>query len=395
MALWTFKQWFKNKLFGIKDLDFKVKNRAELLRIECVAEILQKLKSRVRKIERIGLKLKVKDIKHRVQRFYRDQYGNEVELNEPLFTQNEIETIKKVNRNYLLVISLFIIAETALYYLTAQLFVPADMIILKLLVALFFGLIFMYCLDLGLEKHFEYKDALESFEKGNINKTTLKKFRDKKYFGYFLIVITFVAIIAAGIIRSLYLEQFDTTGLSESEIARQKLVNQFASVLTITATLATALLMAYVKQQRVEISVKHRMYKNWRKNNKERNEYLEELTQLISELKTKVYESVNKYWNLILELALIYKSDYDKKNEDLYKEYQQLKANNNLTINEKTYQKFKDIQSVDKQLFEYGIYNDTNLRDILIKVAQIEQDPVEYFKKLDLKINDEDESNDK
>ena len=62
--------------------------------------------------------------------------------------------MKSLRRFYWFIVLLFVLAESGLYYLTAQVFIPGGAEYAKLILALFLGLVVMVILNFSFEKHF-------------------------------------------------------------------------------------------------------------------------------------------------------------------------------------------------------------------------------------------------
>ncbi|HED05319.1 MAG TPA: hypothetical protein ENI61_01385 [Ignavibacteria bacterium] len=261
-------------------------------------------------------------------------------------------------------------AESGLYYLTAQVFIPGGADYAKLILALFMGLVVMVILNFSFEKHFEYREILANKEKLNISNEELKNKRDIRILGYILGFLSFTIMLAAGLVRIYFLEQMDLTGYTVREVANLQKVGAWASYLTLAVTFALAIFLALLKKQQMANSYAYKRYKKWNETVKKTNEYFQDRIKAKKDLENIYKPLIDKYWQLVKELERIWGIECDELNKDLFDEYKKLKRSGGLTIDDDVYKKYEDILFTDYELFKFGIEKDADIKDILAMVNE-------------------------
>jgi len=367
---WYFKWWRTRQLKKQSQIPHKLKLNTQRLKSECVYEIKEKNKPIIDSIGMLNRKLDVKDHKMNIIKTDRDEHGIEKEKKDVLFTQTEIVKMKSLRRFYWFIVLLFIMAESGLYYLTAQVFLPGGAEYAKLILALFLGLVVMVVLNFSFEKHFEYREILANKEKLGISDEELKNKRDIKILGYILGFLSFAIMLAAGLVRIYFLEQMDLEGYSTQEAANLQLVGTWASYLTLAVTFALAIFLALLKKQQMANSYAYKRYKKWHETIGKTNDYTQEKIKAENDLKENYKPLIDKYWQLVKELERIWGIEYDEQDKDLFDEFKDLKRSGGLEINDDTYKKYEDILYANSDLFKFGVMKDTEIDNILATLKE-------------------------
>jgi len=358
-----------------------MKIETDALKSNCVAEIQDEIEPMWLSIKRVIYKLGIKSIQNNRARIYRDEFGKEVVLPNPVFSENQIAEMKVKQRLYLIIIIGFTIAESFLYYLTASLFVPGGSIWMKIAVAIFLALLIMFALNYAFEKHFLHREAVERHSRKEISDYQLTRFRDTRNIGYVIIVLCFAAIIFAGLSRIFFLENIPGNGLSAAKLLSVQRASKMASILTMVVTLITAIFMAAVKQDHGKYGLKLKVFKAWHGAHVSRNELTQELIRNANAIMLVTEQHIEKYWQLVIDLKRVYKmeTEYDAKYKDLNDEYEKLKSKRGFTLNDDLYRKFAPLQCVDDFMFRYGVVNDKHIQDKIafaIKILSMPQDHI-------------------
>jgi hypothetical protein len=330
-----------------------------------VYEIKEKYKSEIGNYNRLKQKLEIKDEKMKVIKTDRDEYGLEKEKKEILFTQGEIEKMKLLRRFYWFIVLLFILAESGLYYLTAQVFIPGGSEYAKMVLAVFLGLVVMVLLNFSFQKHFEYREILANREKLNISNEELKNKRDIRILGYVVGALCLLIMLAAALVRIYFLEQMDLGGYTPEEIENLYKVGTWASYLTLAVTFALAIFLALLKKQQMENSYRYKVYRKWSGTIRKANEYKQDQLKVKNEIESIYKPLIDKYWQLVKELEKIWGIEYDEQDKDLFDELKALKRSGNLKVDEDAYKKFEDILYANYDLFKYGIERDADIKGMI------------------------------
>jgi len=378
---WLFRWWYVMKLKEQMNSPFKMKLETDALKSNCVSEIQNEIEPLWLSIKKLIYKLGVKSIQNNRTRIYRDEFGKELILPNPVFSENQIAEIKTKQRLYLIIIICFTIAESFLYYLTASLFVPGGSIWMKISVAVFLALLIMFALNYAFEKHFLYREAVERHSRNELNDHQLKRFQDTRNIGYFIIALCFAAIIFAGLSRVFFLENIPANGLGAAKLLSIQKASKMASILTMVVTFITAIFMASLKQDQGKYGMKLRVFKSWHNAHVRRNEYTQHLIKDANSIMLITEQYIEKYWQLVIDLKRVYnmENEYDAKYQQLHQEYDKLKAKSGFVLNKDLYRKFSPIQCVDDFLFRYGVVNDEHIKEKVSFAVAILSMPKEHI----------------
>lgn len=365
MFSWFFTWWRKRQLKNQAQIPHKLKLNTQRLKAECVYEIKVTYKPIHDTFEMLKRKIEVKDAKLKVIETDRDEHGIEKEKKDVLFTQGEIEKMKSLRRFYWFIVLLFVLAESGLYYLTAQVFIPGGAEYAKLILALFLGLVVMVILNFSFEKHFEYRELVANKEKLNISPEELKNKRDIRILGYILGFLSFAIMLAAGLVRIYFLEQMDLTGYTQLEAANLQKVGTWASYLTLAVTFALAIFLALLKKQQVTNTYKYKIYKKLRETIKKANDYRQDKIKAKRDLENIYKPLIDKYWQLVKELERIWGIEYDEQDKDLFEELKRSKRSGEFKVDDIVYTKYEDVLYANYDLFKFGIERDADIKNIL------------------------------
>ncbi|RPI19854.1 MAG: hypothetical protein EHM58_00230 [Ignavibacteriae bacterium] len=289
------------------------------------------------------------------------------------FTEYEIQKVKSLNRFYYFIVTLFIIAEIGLYYLTASVFVPPQLEALKIVLALFLATVVMVVLNYSFDTHFKYREMQQKKEENKISEHILKNYKDTRNLGYVLTAVSFLIIITAGLVRIYFLEQTDTTGYTAEEIQSNERIGFWASILTMAITFALGIFMALVKRNQFTNKLKYKLWKKWRETVTKIHEHDENRKNLLSTFNNEIKKTIEKFWQLVLDVRRIYKLECDQNKDKLHEEYKKERLKPGFSINDSVYIKYDSIQSVDEKLFKYGILNADAIKEKMEEIRKNEE----------------------
>lgn len=367
---WFFKPWYVFKLRQQSNSPFKMKSEAESIQSDCLSEIQYSITTFWLSIKKIAYRLGVKLIQLNRARLDRRELEPPAFLPNPLFSQNQVARITRKFWIGVLTVPGFLTPESYLNLLISSLFLAGASDLAKLLFAVFLSLVFMLCLNFGFEQHFKFRRLKELAQSGQIPNGTLKRQNDLRILGYVLIAISLISILFCGLARTFFLEHIEPKGLPMDKILSNQKAGKYASLLGMLVTFAAALLLAWVKMDQASIADKYNVLKYWKKTVKRRNAYSQKLIVAGNKLLLSIDEIIETHWCLIIDLKRVYKmsQEYDLKYESLNQEYLELKARPGFTLNETIYRKFAPVQCAHRELFFFGIYNSTVVKD---KIAYV------------------------
>ena len=378
---WFFTWLYVNKLKEHKNSPIKMGTETQTLKSNCIAEIQNTIEHYWLSIKGLCYKLSIKTIQNNTALLYKDEFGKEVKLSNPVFSAVEVARINAKYWLYRLVLMGFSIAETFLYYLVAALFVPGGSEYIKIVVSAFLALLIMFAVDYAFESHFLFRNAADRHSKKELSDAELRVFKDKRNIGYVIIVLSFVAVVFAGLARIFFLENIPANGLSPEKLHSIILASKMASILTLFITIITAIYMAVLKQELAKDGVKFKVYQSWHKANVRRNDYTQQMIRNAEMIKLIAEEKLQKYWQLIIELRRVFKTEveYDTKFEQLNAEFLILISQPGFVMKDEVYRKFSRIESAHERLFEYGIFNNQGIKEKIAASLEILKIPEKHI----------------
>ncbi len=386
MFSWFFTWRRKRQLRKQSQIQHKLKLNTHKLKAACVSEINELYHDVMKAFDMLSRKLEVKDKKMKIIHDSPIDKNQLEEISEKIessstdntqkttlssnetkdkYPQAKIEKMKSEHRFFSFILFLFIIAESGLYYLTAQVFLPGGSEIPKIILALFFGLVIMAVLNFSFESHFEYREYLAQRGKPDFSEEVLKNKRDFRITGYVLAVLSFFIILWAALVRINYLEQMDLSGYSVTEAENLKMVGKWASYLTLTVTFALAIFLAVLKKQQKANAIEYKVYKMLRKTRKKLNIYKQDQISAKGQFENGYMNIIEIHWQLVKEMEVIWEIEYDAQDKDLFESFKEKKRKGNLIINSVTYKQYEDILYADYELFKFGVERDAKIAERL------------------------------
>jgi len=366
---WLYRWWYKKKLRKYMNQPFKIRNEANALKCSALINIVRITDRKLKEAEVRLNKLITRQKKEAMFEKYRDQFGNEKTITRPIFQQNEVEDAKSIVRRFFAAILLFVLFESVLWYFVADLFVSEGLQTLKILMAIFLGLIFMRVLERATELWSEYRLAEVEHNEERMTEIKFKKYKDNKKWAILLTILILLALIIAGISRLYFLEGYDPAIYGAEEAKRLNTLFMIAGIFLLILNIVTAIYLASISQKYNEIKIKYKIYRNWVKHNRKIKKYVDDLRELIIDIANGIKYYIERFWQLVIEMKRIYGQECDDDKMNLYDEYKNLKIAGNFNITKDIYVKYEDIQSTDKELWEFGINLDSQLIRINEKIT--------------------------
>lgn len=294
----------------------------------------------------------------------KDKLGNIVEV--PIeFVQSEIEKQKSAYRKYWFLMILFVGAETCLYYITMDIIAGEVGSVAKWGLSFLIAFLSILCFYYFFESHTDYLYYKNNKEKLNINDADVKSKYHGALFGYFIGFLGLSITILAAIVRIMYIEHIDTTGMTPEEISFANQINTIVTALIIVVTLAIALVLGYIKYSSYEQIYEYKAYKKWKRIIKRVNKFKQVFIKVKKNIDEHYKILIEENWQLVKELERIWGIDVDEQNMDLYKKLKDEKNRGTFVLNESTYSKYGDVINADKGLFEFAVRKETDIQNIL------------------------------
>jgi hypothetical protein len=376
---WIFRWWFVAKLQQQMSSPFKIKNEVDAVKSDCLVEIQSKIEPLWLSVKRLSFQIGIKTIQNNRARLTRNEINQHSVIPNPAFSQNQISKIIRKYWFNLCVIFFFVLSESFLYWLTASLFVPGGSEIIKASVAVFLAFLIMVSLNYGFTQHFMCRKLRYHYRKNEVTEYEIGKQKDTRFLGYILITLSFAAIIFSGLARIFFLENIPSTGLSPEKYKSVLLASKWASVLTMVVTVITAVVLGLIKREQSAVAEQYDVLSYWKRAIKKRNTYSKELIKDAGKILSIIEHTAEQHWQLIIDLKRIFKAEYDEKYEQLHQEYIEIKNKPGFTLNDNLYRKFSPIQGAHEELFRYGIYNNSELREKLSLVQGMIKSTEEYL----------------
>jgi len=293
--------------------------------------------------------LKIKNKKDAVTGTFRDIFGKEEKIKHPIFTQNEIARISAKRKLYPVLFFLLLVFEGMIYALLANLITPRDLREafppITLIFGLGFAIVFVVALHFGFQYYFSYLEAKEIVESKNLGKEKLRKYVVKRNMAYFVFFTFIVTNLATAIIRALILEP---KGGGTDDYGTPLFV------MSLGLTFIAALAMGLIEHELFEKNEKYEVFKNWKRQNKERKEYMTAIKDLYFSSGKIIARFREEYWSVVLDYQRIFECRHDSIDEPLYNKFEAEIAAGTIKLNEiddNVYSKYKLVQSASEELF--------------------------------------------
>jgi hypothetical protein len=377
ITTWIFHLSWAHMLKKVLGLKYKSKMETEATISRCVLEIKNEVSVPWSKIKQIPYRLDIKAVQNFCVRWERNEHETPLLRPDPVFTTEEIAKMKLRFLYFVIIILLFPIGESFLFYLTSPLFVPGAGEGVKIGVSIFLALLILFGCGFGFDMHFKYRDALELHEKKRLSEHQLRTYRHWLILGYVVFLFSLLTVIFAGLSRIHFLEYIPVSDLPQERTAGIRSATEFGSLVTFCVTIVTGLLLAAVKQKQGKDNVRLLVYRSWHRANVRRNRLALELIRNATEIVSIVELCIEKNWQLQIDLKRIFlmETEYDPLFEAQYKTYMIEKAKPEFVLTENIYLRMMEVQGVYRDTFEYAILRDPAIREKLEFAKTIEKLP--------------------
>jgi len=382
--MWYFTEAYKKWRYG--STNFKLKNWTETMKSSCLDDILRSFDKVSKKYIHSDVRLKIKNKKDAVTGTFRDIFGKEEKIKHPIFTQNEIARISAKRKLYPVLFFLLLVFEGMIYALLANLITPRNLREafppITLIFGLGFAIVFVVALHFGFQYYFSYLEAKEIVESKSSGKEKLRKYVVKRNMAYFVFFAFVVTNLATAIIRALILEP---KGGGTDDYGTPLFV------MSLGLTFIAALAMGLIEHELFEKNEKYEVFKNWKRQNKERKEYMTAIKDLYFNSGKIIARFREEYWSVVIDYQRIFECRYDSIDEPLYNKFEAEIAAGTIKLNEiddNVYSKYKLVQSASEELFKYGVEHDLKILSYLKEIRESVDEIAAYEKAIEEGVNE-------
>lgn len=376
--MWFIKSWIYKTRYG--KLPFKMRNFTEGYQEECREVIKEDFKGITAKLPDIWTRLNLKDAKQKMHDNFVDILGRSNKVKQPIFTANEVAKFEQNRWVYIGVLGLMVFFESILYSMMATLFIKKqtlkDMPGIEIVFGFAFAIIFVAALHFAFKSLWEFFEAKYLVERDNLPKVELKPFYKNLVIAILIIAVFVLTNTYTGFIRATI---FEGSGTSSTSVIMQKLHGPLL-VFSIAITFIVALVMALLEKEIAEKSEKYKVFKNWKRQQKERKVYNSKVKDMLKKCLDKKSILIEEYWGVMKDLQRVFEIEVDADKQALYNELNQKIENGEVDLqklDERTYQHYLPVAVTRHELFEYGIETDKEITDTVsdlkTKVAIIEE----------------------
>lgn len=374
--MWFIQSWLYRRRYN--SLPFKMRNFTESYQSECRESIKEQFKRITREIENKWVRIKLKDAKDNMHAYTTNLLGARKPVKKPIFTEDEVSRISRHRVIYAAVLLLFIALETFFYSFFGSLLLSKQLrsVWAVYVLGAALALAFAFVLHFAFLWIFEYLEAKYIVEKENLEKTELKPFRSYLVLGVIFCALFIVVNLAVGFLRA---DLLDPVSNSTSAELGEKIHYSWRAF-AVLFTFIIALLMAAIEKEIASKSERWAVYKNWKKQQKERKVYNTAIKNMLRSCEQEKMLLVEKYWAVMKDLQRVFGIEIDNDKENLLEELNtKIEVDKGFlqNLDEEDYQHFLPVAATRRELFAYGIETDKDisavLEDLRGKVGKIEE----------------------
>lgn len=376
--MWFVKSWIYKSRYG--KLPFKMRNFTASFQQECRESINNSFGRITAKLDQIWTRRELKGHKRIMHETFVDLLGESHPTKQPIFSENEVAKFTQNRYLYVGVLVLMIVFETALYSLMGNLFLNRqtlkEYVGIEYILGLGFAIIFIAALHFAFKNLWEFLEAKNIIEIEKYKKERLNPFYSKLFVAIILIIFFVVTNIYTGFIRATILEPSSTSSSSFLDKIHGPLL-----IFSIAITFIVALVMALLEKDISEKSEKYKVYKNWKRQNKELKNYNTQVKNMLKNCLEIREAEVEKYWGVLKDLQRVFRIEVDEDKQTLYDELNDKLSKNEIdlkNLNDELYQRYLDIAIARYELFAFGVNIDKDIIKTISKlqvyVAIIEDD---------------------
>lgn len=359
---WIFKLWKRNLLKKSTTLDFKLWLESDAIISAAVEKIQIFADGCIKEVKAMRTELHQLKANLKDTYFLTDHWGNKTELQQPAFTNDEVARCKMNNWAIKIVIVLFVLSEIVLYVLISGNLVGFLGLAGNIALSIVFALFLLLCYSKSLTFIIRFFEAREKYRKNLLSKSQLQRCYVELIGAVIMLILGTLFLFYAGLSRTYLIEGANSAveeGLSNSTAMKEVIEKggKATAMLAMIFTFAMAFLLAFLKKDNHDATVKLAAYNAWKKNVKRQEAIIEKFNVLRASITNKEEMEIEMAQQLGYDLMRIYKSEVDESNRELYELYKTERSSFGREINLEKFNKYKDICMVDNRLLAFAIKN--------------------------------------
>lgn len=370
MITWFFNMLKRREYRSQSHLPFAVTRSTKEVISSYILEIMEQTERGFAKLKEQHLNFNA--LKHQeVSCYYhKDEFGVVEKYQKPLFSHGLIKKYKSERTMYMIGLFIFLLVETALFYMIAQnisgglLQVFSNMgrhgeDIAMIIFSLLFATISAFLLDTGLEKVYTFLQAKEHYRNKKITWAVYTAAVYDLAKGIILILMVIAILVALNKARSF--------AIDSSASAHNPGLVLALILISVAAGIWMGVAKRVVKKAMIVLSLNNK----WEKTTMA----MEKLHVLMAKESEDMYsiksKTMIKAYQLTLDLQEIYGKEYDDRDEALMQEYRDKMINGTFELNDLSVWQYQNLSSNEYQLLAYQMHNNERLNYIYSEVAKI------------------------
>lgn len=370
MLTWFFNILKRREFKSQNHLPFAVTRSTKEVISSHILDIMEQTEKGFAKLKEQHLNFNALKYQEESCYYHKDEFGVVEKYARPLFSHGLIKKCKSERNFYIIGLFIFLLVETALFYMIAQnisgglLQIFSNMgkygeDIAMIVFSLLFATISAFLLDTGLEKVYTFLQAKEHYTNKKITWAVYTAALYDLVKGIILILMVIAILVALNKARSF--------AIDSSSPAHNPGMVLALILISVAVGLWMGVAKRVVKKAMVIISLNNKWEKTTNKMEKVHVEMVKGAESL-SDLKSK---NVIKAYQLTLDLQDIYGKEYDDRDEALMLEYREKMMNGTFELNDLSAWQYQNLSSNEYRLLAYQIHNNERLNYIYTEVAQI------------------------
>jgi hypothetical protein len=360
MFTWAFKFWKAKELMSqAESLSFAIYRATRETVASISLEIFQDNGRLMRGIRK-GLKnLELLAQEEKDLHFSKDFLGLVTKVEQPLFGEIQASAIGRRVFMYRLLIAAFVFCEAALFYVISDFFLPGMGQLARIAMSLVVSVGAMVILGWGLEMHLKYIYASQRYAEGLIKPDILRSLNLKRFIGYGSILLGIVFLLAVSMGRIYLIEKsspipahllHNPTGLDVYLTGKM-----WMGVLNVVMTFVFGIILAMYKIELFTDAPLHRLYNKWVGVKDSMARIIRDLADRRAQIIENMDVTINRGWQLVVDSQRIMQREYDQMDEELHKEYVELRSQSGFTVNHDIFTKYERLVSAFRELFDFAV----------------------------------------
>jgi hypothetical protein len=372
MLRWILNLFTARKLRSQANLPFALGKSAKSIASSYALDIIEDAQDGFLKLQSNFLQLQ--SLNHEVEMCYyhKDDYGIVEKLEKPLATHGTITKHKNEKNLYLLGFFVFLVVETALFYMISQsisgglLTIFAEMgrngeQIAMIVFSVLFASISAFILDTGLEKVYNFLPAKEHFQNNRIKKSDYQTALIDFALGIFLIIMVVAILITINMARSFAIDGSSTTH------------NPYLVTALIFISFVAGIWMGVAKRALKKASIVISLFEHWSNITSKMKKVYDEMAKQ----NEKLLELKSRYMLIAYQLTLdaqeIFGKEYDDRDAELMDEYRAKVKAGKFHLNDLSTWEYKTLSANEQSILNYMIANNERVQYLFNEAASMMQ----------------------